>query len=101
MVLPGSTPFGVPAADVVLEHTLASYGVHVVREGQVTRLDDRRVSVATPGGERELDGVTYAHVVPHYRAATWVAEGGLAGTTPAGLVDVDPLTMRHRRYPAI
>ncbi len=102
LVLPGPTPLGVPAADLVLERTLASYGVHVTRDARVKRLDDRGVTLATPEGERELDDVAYAHVVPHYRAPTWVADGGLAGTTAAaGLVDVDPLTMRHRRYPAI
>ena len=43
----------------------------------------------------------YAHVVPHYRAPDWIAGSDLAGTTDAGLVDVDPETLRHRRYPAV
>ena len=57
--------------------------------------------MAGPDGTQELDDVTYAHVVPHYRAPRWVAESDLAGATAAGLVDVDPGTMRHRKHPAI
>jgi sulfide:quinone oxidoreductase len=98
LVLPGPSPVGVPAADRWLEQTLASYGVQVLREARVTTVESRRVTVATPDGERELDDLAYAHVVPHYRAPRWIAESDLAGSTAAGLVDVDPGTMRHRRH---
>jgi sulfide:quinone oxidoreductase len=101
LVVPGSSPLGVPAADRWLEQSLASYGVEVLREARVTGLDTRRVTVATPGGSRELDDLAYAHVVPHYRAPRWVAASDLAGASPAGLVDVDPETLRHRRHPAV
>jgi sulfide:quinone oxidoreductase len=57
--------------------------------------------VATPEGDQELDDLEYAHVVPHYRAPRWVAESDLAGATAAGLVDVDPGTLRHRRHAAV
>ena len=75
--------------------------MQVLRDARVTGLDDRRVTVTTPQGDEELDDVAYAHVVPHYRAPRWVAESGLAGATDAGLVDVDPHTMRHRRHPGV
>jgi sulfide:quinone oxidoreductase len=101
LVLPGASPIGVPAADRWLEQVLASYGVRVLREARVTGLDTRRVTVATSEGEQELDDLTYAHVVPHYRAPRWIAESDLAGATAAGLVDADPLTLRHRRHPAV
>ena len=101
LVLPGPSPVGVPAADRVLEGVLASYGVEVLRDARVTRLDGRSVTVDTPGGTRELADLTFAHVVPHYRAPAWVAESDLAGATPSGLVDVDPLTLRHRRHPSV
>ena len=101
LVLPRQTPLGVPQADDELERTLASYGVQVMREAEVTALADRRVTVTTSSGEQAIDDVAFAHVVPHYRAPRWIAESGLAGTTAAGLVDVDPLTLRHRRHPAI
>jgi sulfide:quinone oxidoreductase len=101
LVLPGSSPVGVPAADRWLEQALASYGVQVLRDARVAALDTRRVTVATPGGDQELDELTYAHVVPHYRAPRWITESELAGATAAGLVDVDPGTLRHRRHPAV
>jgi sulfide:quinone oxidoreductase len=101
LVLPGPTPLGVPRADAILEQTLWSYGVRVLREARVTGLSARRVTIATPEGDTELDDVAYAHVVPHYRAPRWVAESPLAGGTAAGLADVDPRTMQHRRHPAV
>jgi len=101
LVLPGPAPLGVPAADGPLERRLALYGVQVLRNARVAGLRERRVTIATPDGNRELDELAYAHVVPHYRAPRWIAESGLAGETAAGLVDVDWLTLRHRRHPAV
>ena len=101
LVLSGPSPLGVPAADRVLERTLASYGVQVLRDARVTGLDARRVTVSTPEGDQELEDLAYAHVVPHYRAPRWIAESDLAGATASGLVDVDPRTLRHRRHAAI
>ena len=101
LVLPGPSPVGVPSADKRLERTLESYGVKVLREARVTGLHTRRVTVATPEGTRELDDLAYAHVVPHYRAPRWIAESDLAGATTAGLVDVDPGTLQHRRHAAV
>jgi sulfide:quinone oxidoreductase len=101
LVLPGPSPVGVPTADKWLEQTLASYDVKVLRNAHVTNLDTRRVTVATPEGNQELDDLAYAHVVPHYRAPRWIAEGDLASATEAGLVDVDPGTLRHRRHAAV
>jgi sulfide:quinone oxidoreductase len=101
LVLPGPTPLGLDEPDRVVEEALASYGVRVLREARVTGLDGRRVGVTGAAGDTELDDVSYAHVVPHYRAPRWVVEGGLSGATAAGLVDVDPHTLRHRRHPAV
>ena len=101
LVLPGPSPLGVPKADRLLEQTLASYGVQVVREAEVAGLHSHGITVTTPEGDHELDDLAYAHVVPHYRAPRWIAEGDLAGATEAGLVDVDPFTLRHRRHPAV
>lgn len=101
LVLPGATPVGLPEADRVLEEALASYGVQVLRDARVTGLSDHRVTVATPEGVQEVADVAFAHVVPHYRAPRWVAESSLAGADEAGLVDVDPGTLRHPRYPQV
>jgi sulfide:quinone oxidoreductase len=101
LVLPGPSPVGLPRADRILRRTLESYGVRVLRDARVTDLDDRRVTVTSPDGDTVLDDVAHAHVVPHYRAPDWIAGSDLAGTTDAGLVDVDPSTLRHRRHPAV
>lgn len=101
LVLPGQSPVGLPEADRLLEQTFTSYGVQVLRGAEVSSLDARRVTVSTPSGEQTLNNVTFAHVVPHYRAPRWIAASEVAGATEAGLVDVDPLTLRHRRHPAI
>lgn len=101
LVLPGSSPIGVPKADRIIEETLSSYGVQVLRAARVTHLENRSVTVTTPGGEHHIDDLDYAHVVPHYRAPAWIAESDLAGTTAAGLVDVDATTLQHKRFPSI
>jgi sulfide:quinone oxidoreductase len=101
LVLPGRAPLGLDGPDSRLEETLSSYGVRVHREATVSRLDDGSVTLATPTGEEAVEDVAFAHVVPHYRAPRWVVDAGLAGEHPAGLVDVDPLTMRHRRFPDV
>src|SRR5256885_11051249 len=48
LVLAGRSPVGLAEADVVLEQRLASYGVQVLREAEVTGLDARQVTVTTP-----------------------------------------------------
>lgn len=101
LVLPGSTPIDVPRGDRVIEETLTAYGVKVLRNARVTAVGDRSVTVSTGEGDTELADLAYAHVIPHYRAPRWVAESELAGQTDAGLVDVDPLTLRHRRHDAV
>jgi sulfide:quinone oxidoreductase len=103
LVLPGTSPTGLAKADERLECLLSSYGVDVLRGARVDRVDveDRSLDVISDQGRATLGGVTYAHVVPPYRAPSWVAGSDLAGGSPAGLVDVDPETMRHRRHPSV
>ena len=99
LVLPGSTPLGVPGADRALESALASFGVEVLREARVRRMGTRSATVGTRDGDLELGDLAYAHVVPHYRAPAWVSDSGLAASS--GLVDVDPHSLRHRRHPSV
>src|SRR5690606_3201467 len=101
LVLPGPVATGVDRADRVIERELDSYGVTVHRDARVVRLAGRSVEIDSAGGRLELADVAYAHVVPHYRAPQWVADSGLAGSNSAGLVDVDPETLQHRRYPSV
>ena len=80
-----------PSADETLEQTFASYGVEVLREARVTNVDaaHRAVTVDSPTGQRTIEDLAYAHVVPHYRAPSWIADSGLA-------VDAAIRSRRHR-----
>ncbi|GAA0308280.1 FAD-dependent oxidoreductase [Kineococcus aurantiacus] len=103
VVLPEERALDVAGADEHLEAAFASYGVTVLRRSRVRAVDPvlRSVEVDTPDGTRRLDDVAYAHVVPHYRAPGWITDSGLGGSSPAGLVDVDPLTLRSRDHPDV
>lgn len=100
LVLPGGTAVGLPRADERVERALASYGVEVLRGARVTAVDPaaRALTVTTAEGTRGLDGLDVAHVVPHYRGHRWLERSGLTAAGSAGLVDVDPGTLRHRRH---
>ncbi len=99
LVTPFADILDVPQADERLAPILASYGVQVLHESRVTSVDAdaRRLTVTGPTSESVVAGVGYAHVVPPYRAPRWIEDAGL-GTGPAGLVDVDPETLRHRTH---
>lgn len=103
LVIPGRGVTGQPEPDRRLDEVLAAAGVEVLRETRVVDVDhlNRGLVVATPDGERSVDGVDLAHLVPHYRAPAWIGASGLADGGPAGLVDVDPETLRHHRHPRI
>ncbi|MGY1751671.1 NAD(P)/FAD-dependent oxidoreductase [Blastococcus sp. SYSU D01042] len=101
LVLPEATATGVPAADAVLDRAFESYGIEVLRETRIDRVDPdaHGVTLASGTGRRVLEDVAFAHAVPHYRAPRWIAGSGLADA--AGLVDVDPGTLRSRGHDAI
>ncbi len=100
LVLPEATAFGVPGADAHLEDVLDAYGVRVLRDARLTSVDPtvRSAVITSPAGEHVLDDLAYAHAVPHYRAARWITDSGLGDGGAAGLVDIDPETLRSRRH---
>ena len=102
LVLPERTPVGIAEADEVLERALADYGVEVLRESRIERVDAdlHSLAVTTPTGRQVVEDVAFAHAVPHYRAPGWLADSGLADPA-TGLVDTDPETLRSRRHEAI
>ncbi|WP_040337268.1 NAD(P)/FAD-dependent oxidoreductase [Candidatus Blastococcus massiliensis] len=102
LVLPGRTGTGVPQADDVLEQAFTDYGVEVLRESRIESVDAdaHALTVASSTGRQVLEDVAFAHAVPHYRAPRWIADGGLA-TGGSSLVDVDPGTLRSRRYESV
>ena len=100
LVIPEEQALGVAGADEHLEVAFASYGITVLRRSRVEAVDPvlRAVDITTPAGTRRVDDVAYAHLVPHYRAPDWITASGLGDASPAGLVDVDPSTLRHQRF---
>lgn len=103
LLLPGPTATAVPEADEILDRAFASYGVEVLRETRIQRVDwDLHViTVASPTGRGVLEDVAFAHAVPHYRAPRWIAEADLAADSAPGLVDIDRHTLRSRQYESI
>jgi sulfide:quinone oxidoreductase len=103
LVLPEAAATGVPEADRYLEETFAIFGVEVLRESRIERVDwdAHAMTVATPTGRRVLDDLAFSHAVPHYRAPGWIADAGLAADATPGLVDIDPGTLRARRHESI
>lgn len=102
LVLPGPTATGVPRADEVLERAFADFGVEVLREARIERVDPdaHGIALGTRSGRRVLTDVAFAHAVPHYRAPRWIADAGLAAPS-SSQVDVDPFTLRSRRHDSI
>lgn len=103
LLLPAATATGLPEADELLERTFAGYGVEVLRETRIERVDwdTHALTVSSPTGRRVLEDLVFAHAVPHYRAPRWIADAGLAADASPGLVDVDPGTLRSRRYASV
>lgn len=91
---------GLPAVDARLRAVCERHGIRVVDEAAVERVDveGRRVT-ASSRGERVEVGYDLLFLVPPYQAPAWVAEAGLG--TAEGYVDVDPHTLRHRRYDTV
>lgn len=102
LVLPAATPTGVSRPDGVLERAFADYGVEVLREARIERVDAdaHTLTLGSRSGRRVVDDVAFAHAVPHYRAPRWIADAGLAAPS-SSQVDVDPFTLRSRRYGSI
>lgn len=98
-----STVFGIPEVDDRIAGVLADYGVSVVTESVITSVsaEERVARLSTHGGSGEDVPFSFAHFVPPYRPAGWIAESGLSDDQADGFVAVDPRTLRHRRWPDV
>ena len=114
MVVPTPTVYGVEGVDQELEHKIAEYGVDRRCLSEVTAVNGQAQTVTissvtsssdrTGTGEAEHEVLQYdlLHAVPPQVAPDWLQATGL--TTPGdagGFVQVDPETLRHRRYSTI
>ncbi|KQQ00802.1 MULTISPECIES: NAD(P)/FAD-dependent oxidoreductase [unclassified Rathayibacter] len=118
LVVPTPTLFGMPMIDAELERKVHEYGIDVRYSRELVEVDSEARSIVIAGddrrsahlgadhdsgsvghGHRETLSYDVLHAVPPQSAPDWLAGTGL--TAPDGFVDVDPLTLRHPRYPDV
>ena len=106
MVVPDPTVFGIPMIDEELDRKIDEYGIELRTSSQLVEVDGERQEVVIRRDGRPEDSDTderlhydVLNVVPPQSAPDWLK----ATTLPApedegGFVEVDPYTLRHRRY---
>lgn len=96
----GAVLFGVPDYVPALEKTVERYGIDVCLGSNLISVDgaSKRAVFKSQAGEtvREFDML---HVTPPQKSCEVVADSELAD--PAGYVEVDQETLRHKRFPNV
>ncbi len=97
--------FSVPIVSEKVRMLFAERSIAVAYSHVLKAVDPARkiATFQTPSGPKEI-GYDYLHVIPPQRAPKFVREAGLSWAdkwTDQGWVEVDPKTLRHRRYPEI
>jgi len=87
---------GVPGVDDKLRHRLDELDVDTLLDTAVTELQPDQNAIGI-GADRRLP-YDMLHLVPPFRGPRWLTESGLAGNTSHGLIDIDPVTLRHRHH---
>ncbi|MCV7420331.1 NAD(P)/FAD-dependent oxidoreductase [Mycobacterium yunnanensis] len=104
LVVDRPTLLDAPALDGKIRAELHRLGVKVLDETGVTGLfpADRHITV-TDRRDGTVRPIPYdlLHLVPPFRGPRWLGASGLATDDAAGVTDVDPATMRHRRHPNV
>lgn len=102
LVTPFTGLLGLEPTDSRLWPTVAHYGITVHPRSHVASVDHhaRTVSLGGPNAA-DIRDVNLAYVTPLSRAPLVIAESGLADATDAGLVEVDPVTLRHTRADSV
>lgn len=121
LVVPTPTLFGMPLIDAELERKVAECGIDVRYGRELVEVDatERRIVIAGDDRptallgpdtstrresteHRETLSYDVLHAVPPQSAPDWLAGTGLvAEGSEGGFVEVDPLTLRHPRYPDV
>ncbi|MEA9986154.1 FAD/NAD(P)-binding oxidoreductase [Subtercola sp. RTI3] len=118
LVVSSPTLFGMPMIDRELERKVAEYGIEVQYSSELVEVDAqaKTLVIAGVGAYSGSGGVSrrslsydVLHAVPPQSAPDWIASTGLAAVAgnvrddgdTTGFVDVDPLTLRHPRYPNV
>ena len=120
LIVPWPTIFGIPVVDDELVEIARRFGITVLTDTRVRRVDteERTLELDQSGTASRLP-YDLLHFVPRHRPPSWLAAGGvsrpLGETTStggpgdesamdahvAGMIDVDPGTLAHRRYPSV
>lgn len=115
LVTPFAGVLGLEPTDSRLRPILQDYGITVHQQSRIGAVDHvaRTVTIDGPA-PAVLEDVGLAYITPHSRAPRFVADSGLAAegaTDPngatdnadeaAGLIDVDPETLRHVRAESV
>lgn len=104
MVVPDPTIFGIALIDEELERKVAEYGIEMRYASELVEVDavGRVAVIAGPGGSTERLAYDMLHAVPPQSAPDWLKQSDLpASGDDLGFVEVDPLTLRHPRFPNI
>ncbi len=99
---PQGSLFGVPIVAEKVRMLFGDRGISPVHGYTLKSIDAgrKRATFTTSSGEAEM-AYDYLHVIPPQRAPQFVRESGLSWAdrwTDQGWVEVDPQTLRHRRY---
>jgi sulfide:quinone oxidoreductase len=96
------TLIGVDELDRTILAALRDRGVRVRTNATVVGVEAaaQRLRVRAADGSEDAVDYDLLHLVPPYRAGGYIARAGLAGDH-AGLVEVDPETFAHKRFPRV
>jgi sulfide:quinone oxidoreductase len=102
LVVGWDTIYGVDRVDVQLARAAASFGIRVITAVRICAADAaaQTLTVSSHEGEEVLD-YDLLHLVPRHRAPAWITASDLAGPGTAGMIEISPTTLAHRRHPAV
>ena len=105
LAVPTPTIFGMDLIDAELERKIDEYGIEVRYSTELESVDpDARTVQLThaPTGATEKLGYSVLHAVPPQSAPDWLKATDLpAPGNTGGFVEVDPLLLRHTRFPNV
>ena len=120
LIVPWPTIFGIAVVDDELMEVARRLGITVLTGTRVRRIDtEARTLELDQSGTASRLPYDLVHFVPRHRPPSWLAAGGLGrllGETTstggpaddsamdahvAGMIDVDPATLAHRRHPSV